>query len=545
MRVASAFALAILTASLATALSPTGAAAGEFRLVVFGDDGTTSNTQANVNGALADGARGYVGLGDYYYWSAPSAWKSMFKPLTDQGAYLALGNHDDRAALSEFFASGTTWSKSVNGARFVAIDSTKRMDVGSSQWNAVRGALCGAPEEVRIVVMHHNWWLESGARHPGTEWPGSRGAMDQLVKDCGVDLVMAAHEHNYQRMMRNGVPHLIVGTGGQSLYDLNGLPFGTVASYKGYGRLLLDVSATGYKATFKSLSGNVKDAFSYSTPSAPAPATGAPAVSFTGSTGNEWWAQVKVGGADAGKVARVEAMDTGGAWVPLKDHGWGWAASFRIEPGHLVTYRATLSDGRAATSCAFTHPGGQCASAPAPSDGGAPDVAFTGSTGNEWWVQVKVGGADAGRVARVEARDTGGAWVPLQDRGWAWAASFRIEPGHTVEYRATLSDGRVAQSCAFTHPQGACAGSSPAGPAFSATFRNARGNAWWVEVDVDASGGTLARVEARADGGAWVALEKRSWGSWAKSVHATSSVVFRAVASDGQAVTSSAVAWPP
>lgn len=438
--VATALLLGLVAAPLAT---PTVAAAS-VRLVVFGDTGVTPSTQSNVDGALREGATGYVGLGDYYYWSAPSAWKDMFRPLTKGGAHLALGNHDDRAVLAEYFPDGPTWSRVVNGVRLVAVDTEARMDVGSVQHTFVRGQLCGAAEPVRVIVAHKNWWLGSGARHPGSEWPGSASAMDALVRDCGVDLVLVGHEHNYQRLVRNGVPHVIVGTGGQSEYAVAGSPSGTAATYVGHGRLLLDLSSDGFRAEFRSLDGTVRDAFTYGAP-APAPA-------------------------------------------------------------------------------------------PAPSGG----ASFTRSTGNEWWVQVKA--SYAGGVRAVEARDAGGAWVGLTLRSWGdWAGSFHVEPGHWVQYRATLGDGRVAESCLFTHPQGTCQS------AFSATFRNVRGNVWWVETDVSASGGTLAAVDARVDGGAWVALSKTSWGSWAKSMKAPagSKVELRARAADGATSVSGPYAWPP
>jgi hypothetical protein len=117
-----------------------------------------------------------------------------------------------------------------------------------------------------------------------------------------------------------------------------------------------------------------------------------------------------------------------------------------------------------------------------------------------------------------------------------------------VQYRATLADGSQALSCWYAHPGGSCA-TAAASPTtsggFAATFRNARGNAWWVETDVAAA--SLAGVDARVNGGAWIALSHTSWGSWAKSVNAPagSRVEFQARAADGSVAVSAAYAWPP
>ena len=67
---------------------------------------------------------------------------------------------------------------------------------------------------------------------------------------------------------------------------------------------------------------------------------------------------------------------------------------------------------------------------------------FTQVGGNEWWVQVRILGPTA---SSVEARDTGGPWVRLQAQTWTsdrtwWAASFRIETGHQVMFRASFPD---------------------------------------------------------------------------------------------------------
>jgi hypothetical protein len=260
------------------------------------------------------------------------------------------------------------------------------------------------------------------------------------------------------------------------------------------------------------------------------------AVSFDHRGGNEWWVEVAVGGPDASRVAQVRAMDTGGAWVQLEKRSWGvWAASFRIEPGHEVRFEAVAGDGSRAQSCWFSHPQGveRCGTAPAPA------VTFDHKGGNEWWVQAQVSGSPV----RVQAMDTGGAWVELQRKDWGdWAASFRIEPGHDVRFRA-LVDGAWAESCWFTHPGGrtptggeTCGAGTAPPPAdgFDARFSPRPGNAWWVEVFVEADR-PLAGVDARANGGAWVALEKRSWGAWAKSFHVPdgSIVEFRARATDG------------
>ena len=174
------------------------------------------------------------------------------------------------------------------------------------------------------------------------------------------------------------------------------------------------------------------------------------------------------------------------------------------------------------------------------------NVTFTHGGGNEWWVEVKV----SPMPSAVQAMDTNGAWTTLSFKDYGeWAGSFRIEPGNEVRFRAQ-HNGVWTESCWYSHPAGVArcgtgGGTEPTPGTFSATFRNARGNEWWVEVDVSASGGTLAGVDARVNGGSWVALTKQSYGSWAKSFAASGTVEFRARSTDGQTSMSGPYAWPP
>lgn len=276
-------------------------------------------------------------------------------------------------------------------------------------------------------------------------------------------------------------------------------------------------------------------------------------AAFTHGGGNEWWVEVDV----APHPERVQARDTDGAWTELTFRSWGkWAASFHIEPGHEVQFRA-LYEGAWAASCWFTHPGGAVTTCGASGGGGGDgepdgDATFDHGGGNEWWVQVEV----EPMPDAVAARDTGGTWRALSFRDWGeWAGSFHVEPGHEVQFRASYG-GTIVESCWFTHPAGATTtcpdggdggeGSDGGDGAFVATFSNVRGNEWWIETDVSGNE-PIASVSVSIDGGAWQPLAKQDWGSWAASHHtpAGSDVRFRATSGDGDAATSGTYPWPP
>ncbi|HUR68568.1 MAG TPA: VCBS repeat-containing protein [Candidatus Thermoplasmatota archaeon] len=240
------------------------------------------------------------------------------------------------------------------------------------------------------------------------------------------------------------------------------------------------------------------------------------------------------------------------AWmISVSGNGGGWKV-FKTDSACKIAFGGTqnrfLCGDADGSSTGGGGTGGNETPPPPPPPTG--NFTFDPTGGNEWWTQLTV---DPKPVA-VEAMDTGGAWVALTYRDWGqWAGSFHIEPGHDIRFRASGGAGVWEESCWFTHPGGVekCGSTTPPPPppngTFAATWKNVRGNEWWVETDVTVSGGTLSGVDARVDGGAWVALTHQSYGSWAKSLHAPpgSHVEFRARATDGQTATSAVYTWPP
>ncbi|HEX2065918.1 MAG TPA: hypothetical protein VHI93_03815 [Candidatus Thermoplasmatota archaeon] len=279
----------------------------------------------------------------------------------------------------------------------------------------------------------------------------------------------------------------------------------------------------------------------------PSDATSPPPVRFDHKTGNEWWVEVVVAGAT---VTKVEVMDDGGPWAAMMHKPeWGsWALSYHVEPGHRVTFRATLGTGGVVTSCPFTHPEGveQCTP---PSTF---DAAFSGVRGNEWWVQAMVASNGPG-IAKVDATLDGGAtFKPLAKQSWGgWAASFHIAQGTLVRLRATATDGQVDFSAChqWIPPSGKDAAQVPCPgqpDAFDATFTGVKGNEWWVQVNVGANqpvAGVAVRLECSPE---WVPLTKQSWGGWAASFHipAGSRVDFQARTADWRSDVSGAYTWP-
>jgi hypothetical protein len=196
--------------------------------------------------------------------------------------------------------------------------------------------------------------------------------------------------------------------------------------------------------------------------------------------------------------------------------------------------------------------------APPPDDGdgtsGEFEASFTNVRGNEWWIETDVDSSSS--IASVHARVDGGDWHRLDHRDWgSWADDIHAPEGAIVEFQARNDAGDRSLSGCYSWGEDPSATSCPddrssgddgsgAGGDLEASFVNVRGNEWWLETEVD-SERSITDVEVRLDGGDWLVLEKRDWGSWARSEHAPEGtlVQFRAHAGDEATARSGCYAW--
>jgi hypothetical protein len=270
-------------------------------------------------------------------------------------------------------------------------------------------------------------------------------------------------------------------------------------------------------------------------------------IIFTNTKGNTGYVQTNV--YSTKHITAVEASVNGGAWHTLQKQPWcDWAASMSA-PSGTVVFRGFFDDLTSWTSESFSW---------RPDGGQAFGATFDQVAGNEWWQQVRVSSAGA-PLAGVGVSINGGPWTALAQQSWGtdmWAGSNHAGQGSTVQFRATSTGSNpILSPCYRWIPtsgqpvQVVSCGTAPPPPppAFDATFTGVKGNAWWVQANVAATGGALAGVDARVNcGSTWHALTLQSWGGWAASfnVPANSKVDFRARSTGGATDLSGGYIWP-
>jgi hypothetical protein len=275
----------------------------DFNFAAAGDWACNSNTVDTVNNIVNKNPELVLGLGDYSYNDTADCWLEIIAPLDDK-MKIAIGNHEVEATsllnqyMSHFNLTEQFYSFNYQNVHFTVIST--EVEDGSEeveQYEFVNADLASAASDPNIdwiLVYHHREAYTSPYTNRDGEWDRT-GSIDlkekyhPLFERYDVDLVLQAHNHNYERSYPikynnanssapiitdantnnnysnpEGQIFVTVGTGGtESYYFLTKEPY-MVRQYNGYGFFNVDVIDNGqtFNATFYSNDEGIKDQFS-------------------------------------------------------------------------------------------------------------------------------------------------------------------------------------------------------------------------------------------------------------------------------------------
>ncbi len=207
---------------------------GSVRFAVIGDSGRGDNGQYQTAKELVATHQAFpftfvVMCGDNIYGGhSPSDYTAKFetpyKPLLDAGVkfYAALGNHDDPNASAyppfnmggerfyTFRASPGGLGKIISGGvRFFALD-TNYLDKTELDW--LERELRSSGSEWKIAFFHHPLYSSGKTHGSALE---TRAVLEPLFTKYGVNVVLAGHDHVYERIKpERGIYHWVVGSSG-------------------------------------------------------------------------------------------------------------------------------------------------------------------------------------------------------------------------------------------------------------------------------------------------------------------------------------------
>jgi hypothetical protein len=207
---------------------------GSVRFAVIGDPGRGDDAQYGVARQMEAWRQKFpfefvLMLGDNIYPPhTPAEYKRKFedpyRPLLEAGVtfHAAIGNHDDPATLNyaPFNMNGDRYytfrrnEKTLGGlagagARFFVLD-TRSVDRPQVEW--LTRELAESRTTWKIVYFHHPLYT-SGRYRVGAR--ALRAALERVLVDGDVDVVLSGHEHFYERIQpQHGIVYFVSGAGG-------------------------------------------------------------------------------------------------------------------------------------------------------------------------------------------------------------------------------------------------------------------------------------------------------------------------------------------
>jgi hypothetical protein len=204
-------------------------------------------------------------IGQYYH-DFISPYAGTYGPGAPENRFFpSLGNHDiytrhGRAYLDYFALPGKErYYEFVRGqVHFFVLNSNPFESDGiratSRQARWLREQMAASTSPWKVVYFHHAAY--SSGSH------GSDEALRWPFKEWGASLVLAGHDHHYERLIVDGLTYCVNGLGGRSLYGLTTPVEGSQVRFNAdYGAQLFDASADSLRLQFYTRAGQLIDSF--------------------------------------------------------------------------------------------------------------------------------------------------------------------------------------------------------------------------------------------------------------------------------------------
>ena len=234
--------------------------------------GTTCRQRATSDLLVGRGLAAVLALGDLQYENGSAGsfgevyhptWGRL-RPITRP----AIGNHEYNSGGGGYFdyfgaAAGPRdqgwYSFDLGAWHLVALNSNcDRVGCGpgSAQQQWLAADLAAHPSRCTLAFWHHPRW--SGGEHGDNQ---AVGPLVTTLHDAGADLVLAGHDHDYERFApldpsgaadpTRGLRQFVVGSGGKSHYRVTPTRHTEAFTDDTFGVLELTLRPTGYDWSFR------------------------------------------------------------------------------------------------------------------------------------------------------------------------------------------------------------------------------------------------------------------------------------------------------
>jgi len=256
----------------------------DFNFVAAGDFGCGNETKKTIGAMTIKKPELVIALGDLAYKKNPDCWFDIISPIPKDRIKISFGAHDVSRGnntyhryLDYFNLTKPYYSFDYGNVHFLAMATPKNTLIPynetSEQYNFVTQDLMKASKSKNIdwiIVYSFRTFYSSNTTHPGLD--ELQDAYHPLFDKYHVDVVLQAHNHNYQRTyplsynytkqftpiitdrntelynnIENGQIFFTLGTGGADFYNFTGQSPYIVKQLLRHGFLNVDVIDNGSK----------------------------------------------------------------------------------------------------------------------------------------------------------------------------------------------------------------------------------------------------------------------------------------------------------
>jgi hypothetical protein len=185
-------------------------------------------TLGDNNYELGDSTTIDQNIGQYYH-AYIYKYKGRYGPSASTNRFFpALGNHDyytrNGEPYKDYFTlpgNGRYYDFVRGDVHFFALDSDPAepdgIDANSVQAQWLKKKMSASTARWKVVYLHHAPYSSSG--HHGSnkvvQWP---------FREWGASVVLAGHDHHYERLLVDGLPYYVNGLGGHSVKRVQKAP---------------------------------------------------------------------------------------------------------------------------------------------------------------------------------------------------------------------------------------------------------------------------------------------------------------------------------
>ena len=269
-----------------------------FNIAAVGDWACNDDTQNTVKNIITKKPELVLALGDLSYQRSPDCWFKIISPL-DNVTKIVRGDHDNDARMAQYMQhfnmSREFYSFNHKNIHFLIMSTEAPYELNSEQYQFVKTDLENASSDSDTrwtIVAYHQPAYNSPTNCKGCS-PRImlREIYHPLFDKYDVDMVLQAHDHNYERTYPilfngqhsdepkivnmddnnynfttdnlHGIVFATVGTGGGELNIFNGKAPYVAKQYQGFGFLNIDLANNGKRlsCTFNANNGTSYDEF--------------------------------------------------------------------------------------------------------------------------------------------------------------------------------------------------------------------------------------------------------------------------------------------